>query len=373
MYADNKPIFLIRASLFILGVYFLISILYIGQGIILPLIYAAIIATLASPVVDFLVKRKLKRALAVSVVLFVALLLAAGVIALTISQAGMLNHAWPMLLSKYHDLLSRCTILSSQYFNISAEKIDGYIDAEMTDLKMHSNAFIGNSLGTMGGAFIALTLTPVYIFMILYYQQHLLEFIHKLFNANNDEKLSEILGETKSIIHGYLRGLFIEFIIISTLNTIGLIIMGVHYSVLLGMLAALLNVIPLIGGIIGIAVFIAIVLIVKSPIYVVYVVVMYTVIQFIDNHYIIPKIVGSKVKLNALVCVIAVIAGDTLWGIPGMFLAIPLTAIIKLVLDHVDNLKPWGFMLGDVVSPHTKMKFKFSVKGFVQSLSTKNN
>ena len=148
-------------------------------------------------------------------------------------------------------------------------------------------------------------------------------------------------------------------------------IMGIHYAVIFGILAAVLNVIPLIGGIIGIAVYIMIVMMVKTPIYIIYVLVMYSVIQFIDNHYIIPKIVGSKVKINALICVIAVIAGDALWGIPGMFLAIPLTAIIKLVLDHIDSLKPWGFLLGDGVSPHEKIKFKFSVQGFTQSLTSK--
>ena len=272
---------------------------------------------------------------------------------------------------KFNELLSHCTVLTSEYLHVPIEKINQYIADEKADLTLHSSSLIGNSLSTMGGAMESIILTPVYIFMILYYQPHLLEFIHKIFDTANDIKLSEILGQTKIIIHGYLRGLFIEFIIISILNTVGLMIMGIHYAVIFGILAAVLNVIPLIGGFIGIAVYIMIVMMVKTPIYIIYVLVMYSVIQFIDNHYIIPKIVGSKVKINALICVIAVIAGDALWGIPGMFLAIPLTAIIKLVLDHIDSLKPWGFLLGDGVSPHEKIKFKFSVQGFTQSLTSK--
>ena len=371
MSTDKKPIFLIRAALFLVGVYFLISILYLAQGIILPLIYATIIAIVTSPLVEFLVRKKLNRALAVTIVLFIALLVASGIVAIIVSQVSILNHAWPKLVIKFNELLSHCTVLTSEYLHVPIEKINQYIADEKADLTLHSSSLIGNSLSTMGGAMESIILTPVYIFMILYYQPHLLEFIHKIFDTANDIKLSEILGQTKIIIHGYLRGLFIEFIIISILNTVGLMIMGIHYAVIFGILAAVLNVIPLIGGFIGIAVYIMIVMMVKTPIYIIYVLVMYSVIQFIDNHYIIPKIVGSKVKLNALVCVIAVIAGDALWGIPGMFLAIPLTAIIKLVLDHIDSLKPWGFLLGDGVSPHEKIKFKFSVQGFTQSLTSK--
>ncbi len=371
MSTDKKPIFLIRAALFLVGVYFLISILYLAQGIILPLIYDTIIAIVTSPLVEFLVRKKLNRALAVTIVLFIALLVASGIVAIIVSQVSILNHAWPKLVIKFNELLSHCTVLTSEYLHVPIEKINQYIADEKADLTLHSSSLIGNSLSTMGGAMESIILTPVYIFMILYYQPHLLEFIHKIFDTANDIKLSEILGQTKIIIHGYLRGLFIEFIIISILNTVGLMIMGIHYAVIFGILAAVLNVIPLIGGFIGIAVYIMIVMMVKTPIYIIYVLVMYSVIQFIDNHYIIPKIVGSKVKINALICVIAVIAGDALWGIPGMFLAIPLTAIIKLVLDHIDSLKPWGFLLGDGVSPHEKIKFKFSVQGFTQSLTSK--
>jgi len=98
---------------------------------------------------------------------------------------------------------------------------------------------------------------------------------------------------------------------------------------------------------------------------------LYAFIQFIDNNYIVPKIVGSKVKLNALVCIIGVISGAALWGIPGMFLAIPLLAIIKLIFDRIEPLKPWGFLLGETISPSEKMKFDFTIKGFLGNITSK--
>jgi predicted PurR-regulated permease PerM len=85
--------------------------------------------------------------------------------------------------------------------------------------------------------------------------------------------------------------------------------------------------------------------------------VVYSVIQFIDNHYLVPYIVASKVKINALIAIVVVLAGNFLWGIPGMFLAIPLTALIKVICDHINPLKPYGFLLGDTVPPSIKLPF----------------
>jgi predicted PurR-regulated permease PerM len=116
-------------------------------------------------------------------------------------------------------------------------------------------------------------------------------------------------------------------------------------------------VIPFIGGVLAIALPMIIALVTKSWISALLVVVVYSVIQFIDNHYIIPYIVASKVKLNALIAIVVVIVGDLLWGVPGMFLSIPLTALVKVICDHIDPLKPWGFLLGDNVPSVIKLPF----------------
>ena len=170
--------------------------------------------------------------------------------------------------------------------------------------------------------------------------------------------MREILGETKTVIRSYLVGLFLEFIIIAILNSLGLLFLRIEYAILLGIAGALLNVIPYVGGLIAVGVFATIALLTKSPEYVVYVMILYMVIQFVDNNYIVPKIVGSKVKLNALFSILAVVAGGALWGIPGMFLSIPLLAIIKLIADRIDPLQPWGYLLGDTMPPLMEMKVK---------------
>ena len=371
MSTNNTLPFYVRASLLIVGTYFLISMLYLAQGIILPLIYAVIIATLLSPAVDFLVRKKLNRTFSIITVSVIALIVFTGLIALIASQASLISHAWPKLIDKFTDILTQLVVWASACFHISTGRINEYLANTKAELTKNSSAAIGVTLVTMSGIVQAAILTPVYVLMILFYQPHLLAFAHQIFGADNDEKVSEILVQTKTIIKSYLMGLFIEFVIIAILNSIGLLVLRIDYAILLGIIGAALNVIPIIGGVICIVLFVIVALVTKSAIYIVYVLIVYAVIQFIDDHYIFPKIVGAKVKLNLLISIITVIVGDALWGIPGMFLAIPLTAIVKLVLDHIELLKPWGFLLGDTTPDHEKMKFSFIIKGFIQKLTPK--
>ena len=167
-------------------------------------------------------------------------------------------------------------------------------------------------------------------------------------------------------------GLFSEFAVIAVLNSAGFLILRFDYAILLGVAGAFLNAIPFIGGIIGVALYVIIALATKSPIYVLYVLILHALIQFIDNHFIVPKIVGSKVRLNALVCLIAVIAGGALWGIPGMFLAIPLTGTVKVVCDRMESLKVWEFFLGDGSTGHQDIDFASHIKDFIQNFKSKN-
>ena len=215
-----------------------------------------------------------------------------------------------------------------------------------------STAAIGQTLVIAGSALVILFLLPVYIFLILFYQPIILEFIRRLFAETNQKEVSEVITQTKSVVQRYLTGLVIEAVIIAALDTVALLILGIEYALLLGIIGALLNIIPYIGGLVAVALPMIVALVTKSsPFYALYVLAAYYFIQIIDNNIIVPKIVASKVKINALFSIIVIIAGNALWGIPGMFLSIPLLAIVKLICDHIEPLKPLGFLLGDTMPP----------------------
>lgn len=339
-----------KATLLLIGLYVFVSMLSIGQSILLPVIYATIIAILISPAVNFLISKGMTRFISSASVIIIGLLIVVGLIALLSSQASRFSEALPQLTDKFEALITQIVTWASGFFDVSAKKINAWIADTKGELMGNSNIFIGTTLSTMGGILSAALLTPVYIFMILFYQPHLIEFVHKVFGTGNDGKVSEILTETKGIVQSYLVGLFVEFTIVAILNSVALLILGINYAILLGIAGALLNIIPYLGGVITMVLFSVIALVTKSPVYALYVLMLYTLIQLIDNNYIVPKIVGAKVKLNALVSLIVVIVGAALWGVPGMLLSIPLTAIIKLILDRIEPLAPWGFLLGDAPS-----------------------
>jgi len=341
----------IKAVYLLIGIFLLTSILYIAQDIIIPFIFAGIIAISISPAVNYLVRKNVNLIVSISIVLMIFLILFFAMIALITVQAGSLNDAMPILNDKLHHTIDQTISWFSSYFNISTRKINDWIDNLQYEALKNSNMAIGSTLTTIGGLLSTIFIAPVYVFMLLYYQSHLIEFTHKISGAHNNERVNELLSETKAIIQSYIAGIGIEFIIVSIFNIVGLFLLGIEYAILLGILGGLLNIIPYIGGIIGVIIFMVIALVTKAPISVLYVAVMYSIIQFIDNNYIVPKIIGSKVKLNGLFSLIAVVLGAALWGMPGMFLSIPLLAIVKLICDRVDPLKSYGFLLGDTETP----------------------
>lgn len=358
---ENQFPFYIKATILLLGISIFLAILYIAQSIIVPIIFATIIAIVLHPVVKFFMRLRVRRILAIVITLILAFLVIAAFGFLLVSQISRFGESWPLLVDKLSDLVKQTVSWISGYFNIDQQSIAGWIEQTKTDIVSSSGTIIGQTLLTAGSVLIISFLIPVYVFMILFYQPILRDFINQLFSTANQNRVGNMVTQIKTVIQRYLVGLVFEAAIVGTLYTITLLILGVDYAIMLGIIGALLNVIPYIGGIVGVALPMVIALATKSsPWVAIYILIIFYIIQLIDNNYIVPKVVASQVKINALFSIIIVIAGNALWGIPGMFLSIPLIAIVKLIFDNIDNLKPWGFLLGDTMPPATKIKPFFS-------------
>jgi predicted PurR-regulated permease PerM len=354
--------FYAKASILFIGLFALLTILYIAKGIVIPLVFAIIIAIVLHPLVNFFVGLKINRLVAIIITMLLTLLVIVAFVAFLFLQASHFSESWPVLVDKFTGMLNEIITEVSSYFNINTQNIREWFNNTIGELINSSSAAIGHALISVGNLVVILFLVPVYIFMLLFYHPILIAFIHRIFSTSNQSQVNEVVSKIKTVIQRYLIGLVIEAVIMATLNTTALLIIGIPYAFLLGIIGALLNAIPYIGGIIAVAIYMIVAFVTKSPAYVIYVIVIYSFIQFIDNHYIVPKIVASKVKINALFAIVAVIAGNALWGVPGMFLSIPLLAIVKLIFDHIEPLKPCGFLLGDTMPPLLKIKTIFKKK-----------
>ena len=351
--------FYAKASLIFIGLISFIGTLYIGKSIIVPIIYATILATVLSPLTIYLEKIGLNRVWAIIISLIV-LLVTLGLLAMFFySQMDMFTQTFPKLVEKISTGLNRLVNWSSQHYNLSPKRLKGTILELETGVMNYGKSSIGATLSILGDVLTLTVLIPVYIFMILFYEPLLLDFIRKLFGKTNQKEVDSVMVSTKFIIQKYLSALMLEAVIVATMNSVALLLIGVEYAIVLGVMGAIINIIPYIGGIISIALPIIVAMAtMPSASYSVIILIAYLVIQFIDVHYIVPKIVASKVRLNALVSIIAVLTGGTIWGVPGMFLSIPLTAVVKVIFDHIEDLKPWGFLLGDTIPAIRVMKLK---------------
>ncbi|MFW5831033.1 MAG: AI-2E family transporter [Prolixibacteraceae bacterium] len=338
----------VKTTLIIIGLLAFVFTLYIARGIIIPIVFATILAIVLHPAVNLMIRIKINRILAIIIILFLTFVVIAAFGTLVFSQASRFTDSLPTLVDKFTEILNQIIFWASGYFDISANKITAWI----TDTKneLIDGAEIGQTIVNVGSMLAFLFLIPVYVFMILFYQPILIEFFHRLFGEKNRDKVSEIINQIKTLIQRYLTGLLFEVVIIAALYTTGLLILGIEYALVLGIMGALLNLIPYLGSIIAASMPMIIAIVTKpSPWFALLVLALYVIIQFIDNNFIVPKIVASKVKINALASIIAVITFGSLWGIPGMLVAIPLIAIVKLIFDHIEPLKPWGFLLGDIM------------------------
>lgn len=281
---------------------------------------------------------------------------------LLFSQAIRFGESWPILIDKFSEILNKGTVWVAGYFEINPVKMDAWIIKAKAGFFNNDSSGIGQTLVFVGSKMVLLVLVPVYIFMILFYQPLLLEFFHRLFGKSNRNRVRQVISQIKILVQRYLVGLLLEAAIVATLYSVSLLILGIEYAVILGMIGALFNLIPYIGVLIAASLPMMLTLVSDtSPWFALLVLAIYVIIHFFDINFIVPRLVGSKVKINALVTIVAVISFGALWGIPGMILSIPLTGIIKLILDQTETLEPWGFLMGDKM-PGSKKIFPRLIK-----------
>ncbi|MBL7962279.1 MAG: AI-2E family transporter [Flavobacteriales bacterium] len=201
--------------------------------------------------------------------------------------------------------------------------------------------------GTANTVF-AIGILPVYIFMVLYYRDKFRRFILMLVPVQDHRMAQRITRRIGAVTGRYMTGIFTVVLLLCVINSAGLLIIGLEHAVLLGIIAAICNFIPYFGTIIGFAFpFLFALVATPTPDKALWVVVLFIIVQFLENNILTPNIVGGMVRINPFFVILGVLAGGMVWGIPGMFVSIPLLAMVKVSCDVIPSLRPWAFLLGD--------------------------
>ncbi len=348
---EKKYPFYFRTTVTLFGIILFVYMLFMAKGILIPLAFALIISILLNPLVNRLEKRKIPKIFSIIIALLTAILIVAGIMFFISSQVVKLSANLAMLEQKFNEIFHELQAWLQDNYSVSIAKQKAMLNEAINNLK----PYLAQTLGTLLGTLSVIFLIPVYIFLMLFYKTLILNFLYEIFAEKNSSHVGDVLRQTKGAIQSYMIGLLLEALIVAIMNSAALLILGVQYAVLLGVIGALLNMLPYIGGIIAIALPILIATITKDG----YsaqlgVIIAYSIIQFIDNNFLVPRIVSSKVRINALVSLVIVLLGGAVWGVSGMFLAIPFVAVLKIIFDRIDELRPWGKLLGDEVPTYHK-------------------
>lgn len=247
-------------------------------------------------------------------------------------------------------------------FGVTAEQLDGVIESIKGSGQYISQLFIGsaNTILTVG-------LIPVYTFLLLFYRNKFRSFVSMLVPEEEEETTQNIIEQAAKVVPNYMKGLFIVFFILVGLNTLGFYIIGIQYALLVGVIAAIFNLIPYLGTIIGYVLAFIFVLSTQTPTLALGVIIQFFIVQFIENNLLTPNITGSYVKINPLVTILSLIAGGMIWGLPGMFMVIPYLAILKIICENKESLKPIGYLLGTKGTEEHSLTFA----SFTSSMSSK--
>ena len=233
-------------------------------------------------------------------------------------------------------------------FDLSLWEQKQYLQNVKQDSMKGGGKVLGTTLISLTDVLADLTLIPIYTFLILLYKTHFILFFAKLVDKKHHAKLKEILSQVKVAINNYIVGLIIETIVVAVLTALGLYILGVKYFIFLGIVTGILNLIPYIGILIaGIITVLSSLTATPDISIMLGIVVINIIVQIIDNNILVPMIINTKVEINAFVSIIGIIIGGGIAGISGMFLAIPLLAILKIIFDRIESLEPWGYLMGD--------------------------
>ncbi len=351
--------FNVKLPLALISITVIVYWLRILESVLVPFIISIILSILLFPVCDWLEKRKIGRVLAITITLILFTLLIGFIVYLASTQIAGFSEMFPQLVDKLEKAYNNLLKWTSEKFNLSIETQTNQLDNYTDQLLNKGGAVVGTALTTTSNMLGNVSIMPVYMFFLLLYRDFFRDFFYKVFKNVEKEKVDEVLVRIYDVIHSYLSGLIIVTIIVGTLNTISLLLLGIDYAIFFGFLAAILLIIPYIGILIGSLLPIVVALVTKdSPMYAVGVAASFFVIQMLEGNFITPNIVGSKVSINPLAAILGLLMGATLWGIAGMALCLPVIAIIKVIFDSVPDLQPYGFLMGEPASDTAIMEKK---------------
>ena len=327
----------------------LVAILYLAKGLLIPIAFAFLFAFILFPVMDWLMQKNINKTFAIIMSMFGVLILSASVLFLFSTQIV-------KIAGEYTSFLTKLESIWRAVLRFLNERVEIIPDLQSKDLLNQISGFfsdssfviISDTIGFTSSFLSYLVLSLIYTFFILFYHDHLVKAVSMMTTKDDQKKFIEMLKEVQQVGQKYFVGMLSLIVLLGLLLSLGLLIIGIDYPFFFGFFAAILAIIPYLGTILGGLIPTIYALInYDSYWYPLAVIGIFWFVQFVEGNFLSPKIVGGSMQINALASIIALIAGGALWGLPGMILFLPMTAMLRVVSGHYENLQPVAALLGD--------------------------
>ncbi|KPL00302.1 MAG: hypothetical protein AMJ90_08480 [candidate division Zixibacteria bacterium SM23_73_2] len=320
---------------------------YFASPVVIPLVIALSLAYVLAPLVSLLKRFKIPHIIAVFIVVVFALVVLFWVAYFLFAQANSFLNDFPKYYNGLSNLLSdlKQELISRGILSPTEENLN----IEFLELKNFSGVtnYMIKGISSIFTFFFGGILVAFLTFFILADQEVIKSKLIRAFGKKKKQVTENILIEINQQIKGFIVIKFSITIVLSAIYTVGFLIIGVNYAYIWGPLAGILNLVPYIGPIVGLFPPLIVAAIqFKSFMPVLWVVILYEVVQIIEGNFVTPRLVGERVNLSPLAVIVAAMYWTWLWGAIGIILAIPITATIKVICDHIDSLKPIGILIG---------------------------
>lgn len=363
---------LIRLTVFLLFVILLVYALIEIRNFLYPLTLAVLVAYLLYPLVKLMETRGIPRILAILTSIISGIIVISAAIYLLSTQVGVFVDDFPALKEQTLENIETLNTFINRTSGLELNINKDFIKERLSVLFESGSDFLQTAFSATTGTIAKIALLPVYAFFLLYYRNKFAAFALQLIPLEKHAKINKILKDVSLVTKRYMGGIFIVVFILCFLNSLGLLIIGVKYALLLGIVSALFNFIPYFGTLIGGAVPLLFVLLMSdAPEKAFSVVILFLIIQFLENNILTPNIVGGYVRLNPFIIILSIIVGGIIWGLPGMFISVPFLGMFKIFCEQVKALKPYAYLLGTEGTEKHAVDFQ-KIRSFFRKKSKRN-
>ena len=337
-----------------------VGLLYYGRPLLVPIAFALFLSFALRPFVSLLERAGVPRVLAILLILFV---IVGGVALLVINVTAQLNQffaALPRYQARIRDLVSHVMAfvnrLRERMGSILPEDSRGVREVKLTESQLDTTRAVFTQLGETLGVILYAASIPFLTFFMLKDREKFNRVLAGIFTRNERLGEADVTGAISRTMTAYATGLTFVMLIMAGMTTLALMALRIDYYYVLGPVAGIAILLPYVGVILSTLPAVAVAYFQYDGEKALLVLLVYSLLQFLEGNVLTPFIVGGKVRLFPLTVMVAFIFWGTLWGIPGAVLAVPLTSAIKVVCEHVRGWEGLARLLGEPDLPHYRKR-----------------